>query len=338
MTDYWCRDIVDHCSWRSTVANMLTGSIAGNFDEYDPEELEITYSYSELIAMFRRFNHGSTNSGSVSYSGLLAPASRHFAPPPATSSALSSQWRHSAPLETRDRQSRESWRSQVRQFGPDMSIKVEPPSTADQIARIASRESFKSVPKPTGFKNMEQAKLPGIVANLLQRSEIAKNAGSSSLGTGTTTTRTEEEYDFDDHDNNSETSAIHDQSTLDQVEHTLELGNSIDSPGQCLHGTECHSFQCILMEWIHRHQHAGAVPEQQLRDLEVLVSEIQYIDPRQIYTSEVCEVGVVDYLKGQFEDAIGEPWDWWPLKPCSRAIPDGESRLWWTCVSELPID
>jgi len=115
MTDKSRRDIVDHCSWRSTVEKMFKGSIEGQMDQQDPEERDITCSYTELVALFRRFNDGMDNGESVSHSGLLAPASDHLTPSRSSSSASASRWRASAPLEKRNDQRRESWQSHSRQ-------------------------------------------------------------------------------------------------------------------------------------------------------------------------------------------------------------------------------
>ena len=52
------RDIVDHCSWRSTVDKMLKGSIEGYWDYQEPEEPPILYDYDDLVGLFNAFNRG----------------------------------------------------------------------------------------------------------------------------------------------------------------------------------------------------------------------------------------------------------------------------------------
>ena len=38
-------------------------------------------------------------------------------------------------------------------------------------------------------------------------------------------------------------------------------------------------------------------------------------------------------IKGRIEDYIGAPVDWWPLSPREKALPNGFTRVRWTCVS-----
>jgi hypothetical protein len=113
-TNFRNSDIVDHCSWRSTVEKMFKGSIEGQHDENDPDELDITYPYDALVDLFRRFNDGNTAIGTVSHSGLLSPASSHAGPSRSSSSASTSRWRASAPLERRGSQRQESSQSHSR--------------------------------------------------------------------------------------------------------------------------------------------------------------------------------------------------------------------------------
>jgi hypothetical protein len=59
------KDIIDHCSWRSTVDKMFRGSVEGWLDQYGPQEQDMTYFYPHLVTFFRSFNEGE----------LLSPAS-----------------------------------------------------------------------------------------------------------------------------------------------------------------------------------------------------------------------------------------------------------------------
>jgi hypothetical protein len=52
------KDIVDHCSWRSTVDKMFRGSIETWQDGQDPSEPDITYYYPHLVKFFDSFNDG----------------------------------------------------------------------------------------------------------------------------------------------------------------------------------------------------------------------------------------------------------------------------------------
>jgi hypothetical protein len=51
-----CKDIIDHCSWRTTVDKMFRGSIETWHDTQDPDEPDITYNYRHLVAFFESFN------------------------------------------------------------------------------------------------------------------------------------------------------------------------------------------------------------------------------------------------------------------------------------------
>jgi hypothetical protein len=81
-----------------------------------------------------------------------------------------------------------------------------------------------------------------------------------------------------------------------------------------------------------RQRHDKHFSNKQLRDLEVLISELQHVVPDQIVTDVNGTMTAANYLKGIVEDFTGETWDWWPLKPRMRALTKGEVRLWWDCV------
>jgi hypothetical protein len=55
---YGRKDIVDHCSWRSTVEKMFRGSIETWYAQMEPDEPDITYPYDHLVAFFESFNDG----------------------------------------------------------------------------------------------------------------------------------------------------------------------------------------------------------------------------------------------------------------------------------------
>jgi hypothetical protein len=65
-----CKDIVDHCSWRTTVDKMFRGSIETRSDAQAPPEPDITYFYPHLVTFFDSFNDGGMKS-------RLAPESQN---------------------------------------------------------------------------------------------------------------------------------------------------------------------------------------------------------------------------------------------------------------------
>ena len=50
------RDIVDHCSWRTSVDKMIKGSIEGFHDQDDNDEKDMKYHYQDLVALFKSYN------------------------------------------------------------------------------------------------------------------------------------------------------------------------------------------------------------------------------------------------------------------------------------------
>lgn len=45
------------------------------------------------------------------------------------------------------------------------------------------------------------------------------------------------------------------------------------------------------------------------------------------------EYNFTNSLKLRFQSLTGEPWDWWPLRPCFQQLLDDEVRIHWYCVS-----
>jgi hypothetical protein len=105
------RDIVDHCSWRSSVEKMFKGSIDGQHDEDEPHDPTIVYDETELIALFRRFNEDS-HSGYVWTHDGLAPPNSALSRSSSRNSHTTPRWRNSAPLDRRVSQRKESWQPQ----------------------------------------------------------------------------------------------------------------------------------------------------------------------------------------------------------------------------------
>jgi hypothetical protein len=85
------RDIIDHCSWRTTVDKMFKGSIEGFHDQNDEDEPPIAYDYKGLVGLFQAFNEG--NGTLLLSNDLQRTPSRSSS----RSSASSSRWRDSAP-------------------------------------------------------------------------------------------------------------------------------------------------------------------------------------------------------------------------------------------------
>ncbi|KAF2189112.1 hypothetical protein K469DRAFT_702842, partial [Zopfia rhizophila CBS 207.26] len=118
---------------------------------------------------------------------------------------------------------------------------------------------------------------------------------------------------------------------LQQVEAFLFTSNAFHNLERRLFEFVHPSLRSILMGWISKQRRAGNLSIKQLRDLEMLVSELQHIPPDQISIDLRDTGSAINYLKGKVEDFTGETWDWWPLKPRMRALSDGEVRLRWTC-------
>jgi hypothetical protein len=110
------RDIVDHCSWRSTVEKMFKGSIDGQYDQHDPTELPITYHYQDLVDLFRDFNNNSyhdENQPSPT-NQLLSPTSPSRMSLSRSSSRGSNSESHQRKRETMPLSRTESWRRHSR--------------------------------------------------------------------------------------------------------------------------------------------------------------------------------------------------------------------------------
>jgi hypothetical protein len=63
------KDIVDHCSWRTTVDKMFRGSVDGWLDEQDQDERPVTHVYRHLTTFFQSFNEGTSSNATA----LLSP-------------------------------------------------------------------------------------------------------------------------------------------------------------------------------------------------------------------------------------------------------------------------
>jgi hypothetical protein len=85
------RDIIDHCSWRTTVDKMFKGSIEGFHDQQDEDDPPVAYDYKGLVALFQAFNEGNGT--------LLPPNDLRRTPSRSSSrsSTSSSRWRDSVP-------------------------------------------------------------------------------------------------------------------------------------------------------------------------------------------------------------------------------------------------
>ena len=54
--------------------------------------------------------------------------------------------------------------------------------------------------------------------------------------------------------------------------------------------------------------------------------------PRGLAITPVPKLSVTDRVKEYVEDFTQVSWDWWPLKPCHRAVEPGLVRIKWNCV------
>ena len=93
------------------------------------------------------------------------------------------------------------------------------------------------------------------------------------------------------------------------------------------------SFRFEMMRWISKERLSGKLSHKQLRDLEVIVSELQHIAPDQISLSLQNTPSLTNNIKGKWEEFTGETWDWGLLEPYVRPLVKGEARLHWICVS-----
>lgn len=59
-----CKDIVDHCSWRTSVEKMFKGSIIGYQDQNDADEQDMIYDYPSLVALFESYNDSNSTTTS----------------------------------------------------------------------------------------------------------------------------------------------------------------------------------------------------------------------------------------------------------------------------------
>ncbi|KAJ5705346.1 hypothetical protein N7536_001035 [Penicillium majusculum] len=82
------------------------------------------------------------------------------------------------------------------------------------------------------------------------------------------------------------------------------------------------------------HKNYGDVARYNLRNL---ISELQHVNPHEIQFERdrnTCRFfSFVGHYQYMIERWTGEPWDWWPLPHCPRALAESEARLQWKCVS-----
>ena len=96
------------------------------------------------------------------------------------------------------------------------------------------------------------------------------------------------------------------------------------------------SFRSILMNWISNERRTKHSTPRKLRDLGIVISELQHCAPDQISISSSDARSMTNILKGKLEDLTGQVWDWWPLEPYMRGLAKDEVRLHWRCVSFSP--
>ncbi|KAJ6094202.1 hypothetical protein N7467_003047 [Penicillium canescens] len=103
------------------------------------------------------------------------------------------------------------------------------------------------------------------------------------------------------------------------------------------------SFRSILMNWISNERRTQHSTPRKLRDLGIVISELQHIALDQISISSSDARSMTNVLKGKLEDFTGQVWDWWPLEPYMRGLARDEVRLHWRCTcgdarwAEVPI-
>ncbi|KAJ5588881.1 hypothetical protein N7537_011559 [Penicillium hordei] len=57
------------------------------------------------------------------------------------------------------------------------------------------------------------------------------------------------------------------------------------------------------------------------------------IPKRHIWLSEAQDLSFVNWVKVWIEDRTETTWNWWPLESAKQPLKDGESRMFWICVS-----
>lgn len=65
----------------------------------------------------------------------------------------------------------------------------------------------------------------------------------------------------------------------------------------------------------------------------VLVKELRNIPLRDIAIINEEQERLLNSIKWKIECLTAESWDWWPLRPCSAPLGEGQARIRWICVS-----
>ncbi|KAJ5099824.1 hypothetical protein N7532_006825 [Penicillium argentinense] len=120
---------------------------------------------------------------------------------------------------------------------------------------------------------------------------------------------------------------------LEKTEYLLFKSNAFLIMEREFHDFVFPSLRSELGKWIAKKRRAVAFTAKQLRDIETVVSELQHIAPDQIFLNKEEDTSIINKIKGKWETFTAETWDWWPLRPYMRPLANGESRLYWRCVS-----
>jgi hypothetical protein len=118
--------------------------------------------------------------------------------------------------------------------------------------------------------------------------------------------------DFRDQDLNIESSDSDDGSEEDKFPYISGMENFL---------RESKSFEILLRDFM----------------LLFLPTELKHvllsIPKKHIWFSQEQDLSLANRLKAWVEDSTQVRWNWWPLEPRKRMLQEGESRMFWRCVS-----
>jgi hypothetical protein len=121
------------------------------------------------------------------------------------------------------------------------------------------------------------------------------------------------ECEFDDHEINNEYLTGSDDSSVEE-----EFPN-INELRNFLRGTR--SFQFLLKDYM-------------LMFLSIELKHVLLSIPKgHIWVTRKQDASMVNRMKAWVEDNTHVRWNWWPFEPRKRMLRDGESRIFWQCVS-----
>jgi hypothetical protein len=70
-------------------------------------------------------------------------------------------------------------------------------------------------------------------------------------------------------------------------------------------------------------------------DLSSIATELESVPPQDIRISFASDRTMLNRFQGLVERCSGHKWQWWPLTPYQEPLKSTESRLMWSCVSQI---